>query len=727
MTRHLKTLAPMAALLAGLTLAAQAPAEGRADVDAVYKLLPADTAFYGSMLRNREQVEIIGKSKAWARLMDLPAVKFARQEIAKKLADTDDPQTGQLAEFLKQPENKELLEVLADAVSDEIFVYGGSSWVDFWYLFQRINQANQIGNIAHAAAQIKGENQGTPQEAQARALLSTLAANVRHVRVPDFVFGFKVKDKNKAEAQLKRLQESLEAFLLLAPQPVKDAYKRVQIGDSNLLTFSVDGSAVPWEDLHIKDYEEKEGQYDALLKRLRQLKLSVSLGLYKNYFVLALGESPDALTAIGGKGKRLSELPEFKPLDRFAGRHFTSLGYSSKALAAAGSSSAQDLGAVVRSLGQIVDAADLKKPLAEKLHSDLKWLAEQGKKETPAAEPGASVGFSFLTDDGTEGYSFNYGTEAGLDASKPLTILELAGGDPIFFGALRLKRPDNKELPEEARLVEVARHVEEAVLSKLDDEHKKKYEEVKKDVLPLLKRLYTITAEQLLPSLDGQIGLVFDAKWKSKHWQKEMPEFPEALPMPEVGLIVGVSDPAKFRKAIADYRVWFNDAAKVAHELSDGHFPDVEVPSPKLAEGEGGEVASFPLPEDWGLDKQVEVTGGLSKQFAVLTLSRGHAERLLKPSGVSFPGGPLEDWKRPLGGAAVFNWPALVDAAAPWIETGLRSANVPPVPPGPDGDVLKQVRTVLDVLRCYKGFTSATYLENGVMVTHSKSVVRDLK
>ncbi len=109
MTRHLKTLAPMAALLAGLTLAAQAPAEGRADVDAVYKLLPADTAFYGSMLRNREQVEIIGKSKAWARLMDLPAVKFARQEIAKKLADTDDPQTGQLAEFLKQPENKERL------------------------------------------------------------------------------------------------------------------------------------------------------------------------------------------------------------------------------------------------------------------------------------------------------------------------------------------------------------------------------------------------------------------------------------------------------------------------------------------------------------------------------------------------------------------------------------------------------------------------------------------
>jgi hypothetical protein len=40
-------------------------------------------------------------------------------------------------------------------------------------------------------------------------------------------------------------------------------------------------------------------------------------------------------------------------------------------------------------------------------------------------------------------------------------------------------------------------------------------------------------------------------------------------------------------------------------------------------------------------------------------------------------------------------------------------------------DVIKQVRTLLDALKAFRVSTSATYVEEGVLVTHREMVVRD--
>ena len=45
------------------------------------KWIPADASNYSSMLRNREQIEIIGKSKAWARLNSLPVVQMGWKKL----------------------------------------------------------------------------------------------------------------------------------------------------------------------------------------------------------------------------------------------------------------------------------------------------------------------------------------------------------------------------------------------------------------------------------------------------------------------------------------------------------------------------------------------------------------------------------------------------------------------------------------------------------------------
>jgi len=157
----------------------------------------------------------------------------------------------------------------------------------------------------------------------------------------------------------------------------------------------------------------------------------------------------------------------------------------------------------------------------------------------------------------------------------------------------------------------------------------------------------------------------------------------------------------------------------------------VKLPEPEVKTIEVGKLFLFHLPADWKVDPQVVPTAGLSSKVGVLALSSGHAERLLASKPLKVEGGPLADTKRPLAGASYFSMPAFVDAITPWVMFGLRQAPLEKLAPG-GGDektarenVLKQVRTVLDVLKVFRVSTSVSYVEDGVLITHSETVVRD--
>src|SRR5205823_434660 len=88
---------------------------------------------------------------------------------------------------------------------------------------------------------------------------------------------------------------------------------------------------VPWEDkIPFKDYEEKAGEFDGLVKKLKTLKLAVSLGVRGNYLLLALGAVPETAARLGAGGQRLIDRPEMRPLAKFADRKLTSVSYVSK-------------------------------------------------------------------------------------------------------------------------------------------------------------------------------------------------------------------------------------------------------------------------------------------------------------------------------------------------------------------------------------------------------------
>ena len=169
----------------------------------------------------------------------------------------------------------------------------------------------------------------------------------------------------------------------------------------------------------------------------------------------------------------------------------------------------------------------------------------------------------------------------------------------------------------------------------------------------------------------------------------------------------------------------------------DAQPPFTELPQPRIKTVQAGRLYLWHLPQEWMLDPRVAITAGLSERVGLVALSAEHAERLLASTPLKVEGGPLADRKRALTGASYFNWPGLVDALSPWLMLAVEQANLENVLPGVEdknGDtetpkqrqeIVRHVRAVLNALKAIRVSTSATYIQDGALITHGEVVIRD--
>jgi hypothetical protein len=721
-----KPLAVFFAVLLLGTLAA--PVRGDEDLkklDCSLSLIPEDAAFYNTLLRNREQIEAVVNSKAWAKLRELPGLQMGLKAAESELHKPDNP-LAHFLQFFHEPANRQLLELLADMGSQEIFFYGGESFVGFVDLAMQLSGGMRFGP---GLMMLSGEGRNRdPRQLQALALLNILSANLESLKVPDLVIGFSLSNRQRAEEQLQRLEKLAKD--LLDKTPLKGRFQRTQVEGSSFLTLTLDGSLVPWDQIPFKDLEEKEGEFDKLKKKLSQLKLTVNLGVRDKYLLLAIGESAAQIAKLG-KGKSLAERAELKPLAKFTDRKINSITYTSKALNAAVQPSGKDVDGWVELANQGLSGLGLPEDKLSKIKKDLEALAKDVKPLLPA--PGAGFSFSFLTNRGQESYGYDWGEHRNVESAKPLTILDHLGGSPFFAAAGRSKyTPENYQTL--VKWIKVAYgYFEEIGLPQIPADDRQQFQQLAEAAKPILRRLDEATAKLLLPALaDGQHGFVLDAKITSKQWLTVMPAQEKDLPMLEPALIVGVSDAEKLRQAFGEYRTAINELLGKLHDLNLIPF-EFQIPEPEKQNltVKSGVSYFYPLPAGIPIDAQIIPNAGLSDSFLVLTISQAHSNRLLTKTPLKVDGGPLADTQRPLASALYCDWPAFVDALTPWIEMGARLAG-PQLGVAEEGDdkkldeILKQVRTVLDVLKCLRGYSSCSYLENGVLVTHGEVVVRDL-
>jgi hypothetical protein len=713
--------------LAGCALmAAPARSAGLDDLKTSLRLIPADAAFYSSMLRNKEQVDLVANSRAWAKIWSMPSVVQGRKYLEKEYKRPG----GSFAvvrQLLDDEDNQELVALLTDMVSDEIFTYGDNSWIGFFDLYQDAYSTMQYQPLT---AKIEGETgDRDATELQERAVLSVLAKDLDRIKVPNLVVGFKLSDAKRAENQIKRLESLADALSASLPK-LKGHVKREKVGDASFLTLTIDGSQVPWNSIPWDKLEDKPGEFKALRAKLKAMTLTISLGVHHDYLMLGIGASTDFLARLGGAGPRLDQTAEFKPLAKFADRKLTSISYTGKEFL--------KLGAQTRTIDNLTSMAKAglaKADLTEEQRKAILGSLGDFTKavQTAGSEVGSAMSFSFLTDRGFEGYAYDYGKHAGLDGSKPLTLLDHLGGNPLMAAVARGK-VSVKDYEEGIKgLKKAFEQADEIAKDKLKGEDKERYAKAKTDFLPLLERLNETTAKQFLPALeDGQCALVIDAKWKSKQWTKAMPELETAMPAPEIGIVFGVSDAKALRKAMAEYREIANDAlAKIRTWPGAENFAgDFTIPEPKSEKTKVGTLYFYPLPEELGLDPQVAPMAGLSDKVAVIAASKAHAERLLADKPLKVMGGPLADHDRPMVAAGYLDWAAVMHLATPWVELGVNKALASQgdnMPEDVRKNLLPQVRTVLEFLECFRGATSATTLEDGVLTTHSESVFHDLE
>jgi hypothetical protein len=362
-------------------------------------------------------------------------------------------------------------------------------------------------------------------------------------------------------------------------------------------------------------------------------------------------------------------------------------------------------------------------------------LMTKVKEKVP--EQSAIAAIEFVTPQGFESYTYNWTGPGTLDALQPLSILNHVGGNPLAFFASRGKQ-DPEDLELLTQFVKRAVYYGEQIgLQQAGEDERELYQRLKQEFAPTVERVHKALQEMILPALqDGQGAFVLDAKSTSDSWHLMMPASDKKLPMLEIGLVLGVSDANLLKKGFGELFASAQFVADKLHELSTDELTDklpqeipaVKIPKPKSRQFPSGEVFYYVLPEQSGLDKQIAPNAGLGEKTAVLSLMPRFTKRLLDETPLqSF--GPLENSGRPLVTAAHLNFAELISALEPWVDYGMTMAMAANASTQqPDAASIKEhVTVVMQVLKCFQGVATATYIENDVVVTHAAVHFKDLE
>jgi len=746
--RRLPTLVVLLSLTALSLCPSSVVAAQPAEAAQSLAIVPNDVAFYSATLRNKEKVEIVANSDAWAELNALPAVQMGKMFAQMAMMQPDSP-WQKVTTFFEEPENQRLLELIKDMVSDEIFVCGMADCSDVLGLVVEVNNATQFAPLTALA---RGETENA-NRVQAEMGLKVLLDNLDRLQIPNVVTGFRTTQAPEAGNQLDRLETLLQG--ILEQHDLASHLKRESIGSTEYLTLRLDGSLLPWEELNRDDFPLDEADFDKLIDKFKSMTLVISIGVYDEFVIVSIGNDNKHLESLGGTSP-LAKRPELQRLAPHADKRVTGVTYTSRALLQTVSNPREQIDGLAEATIELLPKSGLSPEAQQRARADIRSLATELKQHVE--EPGALVAVSMMNSRGIETFTYNWGEHDRLDGSRPLTLLNHVGGQPLLAIVSRATTSPEDYESMVKWLVKAHGYVEEIILPKMDEDDRQEYREAMDKISPLLVRLDKVTGSLLLPALaDGQNALVVDAKITSRQWHERMPEAKVALPMIEPALVLGVSDASRLEQAIQQYREILGDAVLTISELSGQDLPpDFKIPEPEVRETAVGKVYVFDLPAEAGLDNQIAPSAGLSETVAVLTSSPDHAERLLSDKPIDREG-PIARADKPLYAAVVFDFAGLVDAAHPWIEYAMRTSHqqnnnlarrdgerrlvaadrtgsaVPVAYRQQDDedppelrDTLNQVSRVMELLKVFRGYRSVTYDDDGVTVTHGEVRLADI-
>lgn len=764
--REGRYLAILAVALTASTITATVPAhaaEAPALPETGVAIAPADAAFFTATLRAREQIDLLTGSRAWASIRELPAVQRALESLEEQRTTPGSPLA--LVDTLMQlPENADALALLSDMVATDTFLYGEPSCVAFVKLTTKLQQAfrpiirsEEIdfdagldldtrtpspGRVQPVLLQV-AEAELSPEELQARLVLGTLAENIDLLVVPDLVWGFRTAQADTAREQLKRI-EVLASLATQASPQLAEALERREVAGGEFVTFTLEADSLPLAALarEIAGDVADSPEADAVLERLGELRLVIAIGVVGDRVVLSLGDSTDHLAklvtpaaAAGG----LYQTEPLAPLRAAAEERITGISYLSEEMAKAITAGQVDLSPMLDSFADAARMAELPEEAVADVQQWLAGAAEWYAERLPV--PGPWLAYSFLTDQGYEGFVWDWATNQPFDGSRPLGLVEHAGGTPLAVAVTRVKQ-DPRLFDDLGTFATRGWELfQQHALPAIDADEREEVEAAFEAFGPLAGRLLEVLRDKFVPAVgDGQVGLVLDAKTRVTRLQRDLPSSAEPLPVPEAAIVLPLADRERFVEGLNDLFALTDQIVAAARTLNPEAVPaGYRVPDPEETSVDAGRMWSFPMPRS-GVDDRVRLTIGVGEKAAVFAVVPEHAARLLGGMPLE-TGRSLSQFEAPLATAAALDVAGLLDALQPWIAYGARYASVAERQGGEvDADeelaaddesdqaqeVLRHVDTVIEALKCLRTAVAETGERDGAVVTRWRNVIRDL-
>jgi hypothetical protein len=765
----------LASLPAARPLAAAPPA---ALADSGVATVPADAAFFSSALRIREQYDRIMGSKAVAAIRELPAVARGLASWEEQREMPGSP-VSMFLTFLELPENEQAAELLADMVANDTFVYGTDSWVNVARLIRLVQRAQQTASLLEGAAsggfleieefemieeddaeaaihrplvipvrrQVELDLEMPVGQGQRAAIVKELAANPDLITVPDVVWGFKTTKKDIATFQLKRL-EVLTKMLVDVNPALAGALARRAIPGGEIVTLTLDGDLLPWDDLLAELVREEEGDdspftADAkkVIDRARKLDLVVAIGLIGDRLILSLGDSADHLEQLvttTGKGRSLLDTAPFAPLLDHAAKPLTGISFMSQPFVAALAASASDLDPLLENLDAVAEAGGFSDQAAADARA---WLerAKRGYGDVLPV-PGAWTAFSFLADQGYEGYVWDWSKNQPVDGGRRLDLLDHVGGNPLAAVVGRLAYAPGTAATLGGLLRDGWKLLATHGRQQMDEDDRENFDRFAEQITPLGDRLLDTIGQKFAASLaDGQVGLVLDSQATTKRLHPDLPQAAGPLPIIEPAILLPLADRKLFVDGLNDVFEILDEVVVRLRNLEPDAIPaGYEIPAPVKQKLEQGTVWAFPLDKS-GLDPQIQPAIVVGDDLAAFTLVPGQATRLLATRPLT-TAKQLATFDRPAAGVAAVEWSRLVDAIEPWVvyftrygSVMQREGDVDPsleLTAGTEtpevSEALEHVDVILDVARCLRAAAATTVTKDGALVPHWRNEIRDL-
>jgi len=440
--------------------------------------VPADASFYSASLRMRDQWHVFKDSKAYAKLMEIPIVQFAKMQASFQWQQSEQPTVAKVRDYLQSSTGQDAVAVLKEMFSDEIFSYGGSDIVETFKLFIDFNSLQRTVKLeAH------GDKEKITEVTVNRAL-EILNKHKETFKLPTLVFGFRIKDHARAKRELDEIHSLVRNFLDEKQPDLATRLQREQIGGHEFLSFHFDSSMLPWEQIREEAKMLDDEQFEKLKAFIAKHKAIVALGVTDEFVLFSFGESTDHLEKMG-TGSVLTEHASIKRLEQHADQRVVSIQYISKLVAENLQSPQRTLDDLAGMLDEGLSGAKVSEAHRNQLVTDLRGL----NLARYMPEPSDKTAIAFMTARGYEAFNYSEGKRSMFDSSKPLTILSHVGGNPLMVVASRSKQ--NVKEYEEAvvSIKKLAADVEQVAEEKVEAEKWAKYQELRKRVTPLLDRL----------------------------------------------------------------------------------------------------------------------------------------------------------------------------------------------------------------------------------------------